>query len=99
MPYSASHVRALRIHTFSMPAFSMRAQAASSISALASTSTSCVFGSRMSVNDVRPRMRLESEALTSSPSTMASTSMPLTVLQSSVEMITSCDTSTSLRVR
>ena len=77
----------------------MALQAFSSISSLAGTMTSPVAGSTMSLREVRPRTRAVSGVTTFSPSMIGKTSMPLGAPQSSSVMITSCDTSTSLRVR
>ena len=61
--------------------------------------TSLVNGSVIFSSVVRPMIRSRSGSITSPLSTIARASMPSSVPQSCSEMITSCATSTSRRVR
>ena len=77
----------------------MAAPISSVISWLASQSVSSVNGSPTRSRATRPMMRSRSGSIVSPPSMIACASMPSSVWQSGSEMITSCATSTSRRVR
>ena len=82
-----------------MPASCIVDASSSLISSFASTIDLAVNGSTICSSVTRPMMRSRSGSMISPLSTIARASMPSSVPQSCSEMITSCATSTSRRVR
>ena len=99
MPRLVSQVSVDRMRTRSRPESSIFWASSSVISVLAWTMISFDSGSRMSSAATRPRIRSRNDWMISPPSTSGVASIYFTVPQSYSLTMTSCETSTSRRVR